>query len=69
MTNANQIAVAQLNIADKAHNLAEHWVSQAKLLDNQAKDWHEVVLFCREQRRRIHELREGAHGKDSARKS
>jgi hypothetical protein len=62
----NQISAAQLNLADKAHKLAEYWKSQAKLWDNQVKRWREVVLFCREQRHR-NEIRGGAHGKDITR--
>ncbi len=48
-----------LNLAEKAHALADYWRSQAQDWDNQVKQWHDVVLFCREQRRRIHELRGG----------
>lgn len=52
----------QLNLADKARNLAEYGRAQSRYWDDQVKQWHDVVLFCREQRRRIHELRGGQDG-------
>ena len=66
---ADQQAAAQAKLAEKVHALAEYWASQAKLWDDKIKQWHDVVLFCREQRRRIHELRGGTHGKDITRES
>ena len=59
----------QLNLADKAHKRADYWRAQGRLWGAQVKQWHDVVLFCREQRRRIHELRGGTRGKDITRES
>jgi len=59
----------RLNLADKARELADSWQAQSRYWDDQIKRWHDVVVFCREQRRRIHELRGGTHGKDITRES
>ncbi len=46
-----------LNLADKAHNLAEYWRAQALYWDNQMKKSHDAVLFCREKQQKISEIR------------
>ena len=65
----DQRILAQLNLADKGHNLAEHWRARAQYWDNQIKQCHDARLFCHEQCLKISEIRRRLYGKDSLRKS
>ena len=55
MGNQDPFISAQLNLADKARALADYWSSQTQFWDNQIKQLHDVVLFCRKQRRGLSE--------------